>query len=149
MPYVLSPSEKSSLAAVYANVKNPAHPDFNKYYLAYDALYDIITDFTGLFPKSGVDPSAWLRLQSAKAINRGEGQFSTFIREYTKAQYAYRLGAEASNELIQAASNAIAENVIQDTLDRGYPDLVRIGDIDAFLKGSVVARTAAKNRKTK
>jgi hypothetical protein len=77
----------------------------------------------------------WFR--TATQANAGTGAASDLIRDYTAAQMSIRFGATISTELLDEASNAIA-NPIWEIQVRGLngnppqlPDLSEIRDTDA------------------
>ena len=59
-----------------------------------------------------------LWFKGATEANAGRGAFSTLIREYTNAQYAMRVGGTPNT---QAASDAVAINVLDDLFGRNTP----------------------------
>ena len=59
-----------------------------------------------------------LWFKGATEANAGRGAFSTLIREYTNAQYAMRVGGIPN---MQAASDAVAINVLDDLFGRNTP----------------------------
>jgi serralysin len=79
----------------------------------------------------------WLR--GATEANEGQGAMSVLIREYTNTQYQLRYGSSVSAPLMQEASNAVAQNLINDLLGRNapawprslVPDIARIAESDA------------------
>ena len=107
-----------------------------EYALGYQALIDMISDFdhgTGAYlPRPGIDPSALLWLDGATDVNMGLGVFSGFIREYTSQQHEIRYGSPLSNAQLQAASDRVADNVMDDVISSGtFPDIGRIAVHDA------------------
>jgi serralysin len=56
----------------------------------------------------------WLR--GATEANKGEGAFSALIRTYTETQYQLRYGTALPTDKMQEASNAVAQNLIDDLL---------------------------------
>jgi hypothetical protein len=62
--------------------------------------------------QAGVDPAALAWFQGAEKVNRDEGPFSAFIRDYTRQQHLLRYGSDLSKAELDAASNAIGEKVI-------------------------------------
>lgn len=81
-------------------------------------------------PASGVDPAAWVFLRGVPDVNAGQGDYSAFIREYSKAQYLMRndsgsIDDAALNVLVQKTSDTIAKYILQDILSldqNGQPD---------------------------
>ena len=57
-----------------------------------------------------------LWFKGATEANSVRGAFSTLIREYTNAQYELRYGETLSSSLLQQASDAVAENVLNSLL---------------------------------
>jgi hypothetical protein len=133
MTYSFSASEFAAIEAAY----EAATLDNTKWGDVYETILDTITDSSG-DPKVGVDPSAWLWIRGAMQINRGEGDFSTFIREYSKARYVTRFGSVPTPAQIQNASNEVAQNVADTILsgDGTMLSLAVIGNKDA--EGSIV-----------
>jgi serralysin len=86
----------------------------------------------------------WLR--GATEANEGQGGMSVLIREYTNTQYQLRYDTGVSAPLMQEASNAVAQNLINDLLGRNapawprrlVPDIARIAESDARAVGRVV-----------
>jgi RTX calcium-binding nonapeptide repeat (4 copies) len=101
-------------------------------------------NFTGLAGKaqSGVDARSIEWLYGAAEVNKGIGDFSKFIREYTKTQSDIRFKTKPTDAQIQTVSDNIAKAVITDALAmNGIPSLTQIGSKDAntvatsFFKG--------------
>lgn len=66
----------------------------------------------------GVDTGAWVFLRGVYNVNADTNDYSTFIREYSKAQYIMRFGMIGGlDELVQSASDAIAESIFKDILN--------------------------------
>jgi len=102
---------------------------------AYQAVLDAIT-VTGaggeIFLEEGVDSSVYLWVQGAKEINSGSGVYADFIYSYNETQYFSRFGEHLSRADIQAASDLVAQNVIDDILGGfALPTLTAIGQFDA------------------
>jgi len=103
------------------------------YELAFSFITEYDADGNPLGPLSGVDPGAWLWLESARKINAGEGIFSTFIRAYTAEQYKIRFGNNMDPSAVQVASNEIAKVVILDAIkEKSWLSLNYIGTKDAL-----------------
>lgn len=85
---------------------------------AYDAILKYLSN------QEGVDPYSLIWLDGASQINRGEGVFSKFIRDYTSKQYEIRYGLPLSPDEVQNASNRIAKAVIEDVITlRNLPNI--------------------------
>tara|TARA_R110000803_G_scaffold210683_1_gene283157 strand:+ start:1448 stop:3679 length:2232 start_codon:yes stop_codon:yes gene_type:complete len=105
----------------------------------YAEAYELIYLQASIFDAEGkaspapyVDPASWVWFWGAKEINAGEGPFSDFIRSYTSAQYHIRFGATLSPVDLQDVSNAIAEAVISDVINRNdLPPINDLADLDA------------------
>ncbi|MES2634685.1 MAG: putative Ig domain-containing protein [Pseudomonadota bacterium] len=101
-----------------------------------------------LLVTKGVGPtdSSLLWLRGAAEANSGRGAFSELIRSYTTTQYQLRYGESLSAGKMQEASNAVAQNLIDDLLGRNapvwpkgqVPDIDRIGLADATAVGQVL-----------
>jgi Ca2+-binding RTX toxin-like protein len=115
---------------------------------AYDLLFGMIS--TSGAPKAGVDPAAWVFIRGVADVNRGIGNYSEFIREYTATQYALRYGGDpATQAQIQAVSDKIADNILKDILNIGLdpedanpnhylPEAGRIAVLDARAAATVL-----------
>jgi Ca2+-binding RTX toxin-like protein len=102
-------------------------------------------DTSGWTMAIGVDPGAWAFLRGVPEVNWGPGNpdeesdYSKFIREYTKVQFLTRFGSEASDEDVQAASDAIADNILADILSNHVlPDIDGIAEHDASAAAEVL-----------
>ncbi|MFN3915525.1 MAG: hypothetical protein ACK4K3_11500, partial [Aquabacterium sp.] len=85
----------------------------------------------------------WLR--GATEANASRGAFSALIRAYTEKQFSLRIGGEAGDELMQAASDKVAENLLRDILGESLdwqigliPGIDRIAKADATAVGEVL-----------
>lgn len=125
--------------------------DVNDRYIILDRSYDVVDPLTFSLPLAdrmtsspltGVDPKAWTFLRGVPEVNRGEGDYSNFIREYSKAQYIMRFGnALPENELdakVQDTSNGIAREILGDIISSGLlPTAETIATKDA--QGAAIA----------
>jgi|GEM_PF-3935315 len=83
-------------------------------------------------PLDSVDVSSWLWLEGAIDINRGDGRYSEFIRDYTETQYEERTGESFPQGADQIASNTIADIVITYIIENGtLPDVDTLAGLDA------------------
>ena len=90
--------------------------------------------------------SSLLWLRGATEANAGRGAFSELIRTYTETQYQLRYGTSLPIGKMQEASNAVAQNLIDDLLGRNapiwprgqVPDIERIAFADARAVGRVL-----------
>jgi Ca2+-binding RTX toxin-like protein len=138
MAYALSATEQAMLADLAGLIRGtissssfwPEGAYVGKYYLAYEYLAEVqVNSSTGTL-KPGSNDSVYLWLNAAADVNQGVGEYSTFIREYTKQQYLLRTGNPIPD--VQEQSNGIAEAVINDVLTNGrLPDLESLGFSDA------------------
>lgn len=86
----------------------------------------------------------WLR--GATEANAGRGAMSELIRTYSETQYQLRYVTSIPAGQMQLASNAVAENMIEDLLGnnaprwpRGQvPEIARIAEVDATAVGRVL-----------
>ena len=111
-----------------AGIENPN----NKLYAdAYDQAFSYFSIDENT-PVEGIDFYSWVWLQGAKEINRGQGAYSEFIREYTALQYETRTGQAYPNGVDQIASNKIADAVITDIIEsKTLPNIDQIAIEDA------------------
>ncbi|WP_205910291.1 calcium-binding protein, partial [Rhizobium sp. FKY42] len=135
MTYQFSTAQIDEITQLRNSVQNSSSNDFGKYYLLYEKLTELTTELGEYgvpYPAASMDSSVWLWLLGAARINRGEGSFSTFIREYTSKQYLSRTGEIPAPSTIQAASNKIALNLINTIIsNKIMPNIFELGDIDA------------------
>jgi Ca2+-binding RTX toxin-like protein len=88
----------------------------------YSHIYRFIANMLDDVPGgSGDDVQTWLH--GATQANAGQGAYSAMIRAYSAQQMVLR-GVEYSDELMQLASNKVAERALEDILrtDRIQPD---------------------------
>ncbi|MCA2598535.1 MAG: hypothetical protein IM526_26685, partial [Microcystis sp. M38BS1] len=104
--------------------------------IAYGDIYDQLADWGD--GQDGVDRASIEWLRGAADVNRGEGVFSDFIRDYTNHQHFLRYGRELTAQELQTLSDNIAENVIAEILNShnnpslaDIPTLSVIGQNDA------------------
>jgi len=114
---------------------------------AYDVVATIIAtepDASGTQPVS-TDPqvqASRLWLLGAAQANAGEGMFSTLIRDYTAREYELHFGTALSEAQAQAASDAVAKNVLGDITSTGVlPTVDRIARRDAAAVGKTLFNT--------
>jgi hypothetical protein len=83
-------------------------------------------------PLAGVEPGIWNWFRGAALINRGEGVFSAFIREYTAEQSRIRTGDGVSVADMNKASDEIGRLVVRDINEaKGLIELSTIGNNDS------------------
>ena len=124
--------------------------------IGYWQIYKWLADELESKGVSRTDPTVmWLR--GATEANANRGAFATMIRKYTATQYQLRYGTAPSDLQMQAASNAVAENLIKDLVGEALPwpldqvpDINRIAKADASAVGKVLFNvdpndTAAEN----
>jgi Ca2+-binding RTX toxin-like protein len=85
----------------------------------------------------------WLR--GATEANAGRGTMAALIRTYTETQYQLRYGTAVPAGKMQKASDAVAQNLLDDLLGKNppwprgqVPDINRIGQADATAVGEVL-----------
>lgn len=107
-------------------------------------IYEWLADLLMQKGVSSLD-STVLWLLGATEANEGEGAMSVLIREYTNTQYQLRYGSSVSAPMMQVASDAVAQNLINDLLGREddwiegqVPGIARIAESDARAVGRVV-----------
>ncbi|MDO9314998.1 MAG: hypothetical protein Q7T97_10680, partial [Burkholderiaceae bacterium] len=109
------------------------------YWEIYKWIADLLTTQYGV---SATDSTVlWLR--GATEANAGRGSMSALIRAYTESQYQLRYGTVPSAVQMQSASNAVAQNLLDDLLGRtaaqwhigDVPDITRIAFADATAVG--------------
>ena len=97
-----------------------------------DAYYKAASYAEG---QSGVDQNVIVWLRGAGDVNAGLGDFSTFIRGYSLAQFQARFGGNppgSGSGSIQEASDQVAINVLQEILTSGMlPSIATIAEKDA------------------
>ncbi|HRK56996.1 MAG TPA: calcium-binding protein, partial [Burkholderiaceae bacterium] len=111
--------------------------------LGYWQIYQWLAD---LLQTKGVPDShaTMLWLRGATEANAGRGAMAALIRAYTETQYQLRYGTALPGGLMQVASNAVAQNLIDDLLGRNaplwpagqVPDIARIAEADAVAVGT-------------
>jgi len=92
--------------------------------------------------------STLLWLRGATEANAGRGAMSELIRVYTESQHRLRYGEPVPAGKMQEASDAVAQNLIDDVLGRNQPawprgavpDIARIAVGDATAVGDVLFR---------
>ncbi|WGT63742.1 putative Ig domain-containing protein [Variovorax paradoxus] len=107
-------------------------------------IYEWLADLLVTKGIPGSDPTLiWLR--GATEANAGRGTMAELIRTYTETQYQLRYGAAVPSGKMQEASDAVAQNLLDDLLGRNppwpigqVPDIDRIGQADATAVGRVL-----------
>jgi VCBS repeat-containing protein len=89
--------------------------------------------------------SSLLWLRGATEANASRGAMAALIRMYTEVQYQLRYGSAMPAGKMQEASNAVAQNLIDDLMGRNaewpkgqVPDISRIAFADARAVGAVL-----------
>jgi Ca2+-binding RTX toxin-like protein len=132
MTFPFNPTQLTELQSALnsARATVSANPNaVGAYSSAYQLVFSMITntDTQGnQTPKSGVDPAAWVFIRGVADVNAGVGDYSEFIRNYTKEQYKTRFGENALTEAqldvkVQNVSDAIADNILKDILNINLP----------------------------
>ncbi|NKF23344.1 calcium-binding protein [Solimonas marina] len=88
-------------------------------------VYEYLTTCLETRGVSETDPTL-LWLQGATEANAGRGAFSELIRAYTESQYELRYGEPIPDGLMQEASNAVCQAVLNDLFGINNPDTRRI-----------------------
>ncbi|GAB4529007.1 MAG: hypothetical protein Kow00133_17860 [Amphiplicatus sp.] len=105
-PVTFTPDEVAQLQTIY-NRDDPS---------TYAAAYNYIHDLLSNKYKDSVDPDTIFWFKQAPQINVNQGNAALFIRTFT------RIGLEQANREVgdlDAVSNLIAVNVIDDVIDEG------------------------------
>lgn len=89
-----------------------------------------------LGPAPDIDPGIWQWFKGAALINRGEGVFSTFIRDYTAAQRLTRLGEATTVSDMNLASDSIGQRVVSSIKSNGN-QLITLSDIGRDDAGAI------------
>lgn len=138
----LTAAERDQLFSMRAQARTDALAGIKSYYLVYQTLADWLTIKYGV---SATDQAVlWLR--GATEANAGRGSFSELIRNYTEVQHGLRYGTSVPTGKMQEASNAVAENLLEDLLGEStdgwplgrVPDINRIAKSDARAVGRVL-----------
>ena len=101
-------------------------------------FYDLAAEFAS-FGGSAEDSNVIAWLNGAAGVNRGDTVASDFIRNYTAAQVAVRTGEVIGSDVLQNASNDIADAVFDEIRFSGsgrtLPNINTIGenDVDATI----------------
>lgn len=83
-------------------------------------------------PLSGADIQAWQWFKGAADVNRGQGTFSNFIRDYTNEQVLIRNGDRLTSAQLDAASDSIAIDLVANIIANNgrIPTIREIGQYD-------------------
>lgn len=80
----------------------------------------------------GAEAAAILWLEGAADVNRGKGDASEFIRDYTSYQHIIRYGTALTTAQLTKISNEIGKNVLSSVIDSGkFITLRHIATLDA------------------
>jgi len=147
MVYTFTPSELNQISIAFSAASQNPDAMKGKYRPVYDLIYDILTDESGFdSPVEGLETSVWIWVGGARQVNSGEGFSAHFIREYTRTQHEQRYGLPLTENDLNSASNAIAENFITDVLQGSTPTLQELGLIDAApIAGSIFNKVFSSN----
>lgn len=143
MAYAFTEQEQAQIRLVYESIKVDGSE------VRWWALYEEVSSLLKVALENGAVESADIKATEAAVlwfdgavlVNKGEGAFSTFIREYTARQFELRFGSSSMAAVItqmQAVSDAIAEQVVQnDILARGgeLPSMQALASSDASIAG--------------
>jgi hypothetical protein len=128
----------AQIAEINRLAEGTGSPPFNYPARPYSGAYDYVLHLISANgdpaqgPAAGVKSGIWNWFRGATQFNRGQGVFSTFIREYTAEQVRVRTGSSVSVEDMNRASDEIGKRVIASiTTVNGLIDLTTIGDDDA------------------
>lgn len=134
---VLTTEEKSQIENALIAARNAGIDNLNNelYANAYDLAYEIFSTKAEM-PELGIDPYSLIWLNGAREINRGQGAYSEFIRDYTITQAQARTGETYTQNqainLTQLASNRIADAVLSDIIaSETLPSIDQIANDDA------------------
>ncbi len=115
MAYKFTEQEQARIQAVYDEAEQRQTP----WWRLYEEVSSLLQ---AAFDRGDVAPAdieetkaAALWFDGAVKVNKGEGVFSTFIREYTAKQFELRFGSSSMDVVIdqmQAVSDAIAVQVV-------------------------------------
>ncbi|WP_339083096.1 calcium-binding protein [Pseudomonas sp. TMP9] len=120
MNIFLTQEQHGQISALFA--EGPKNQSTSNPLGDYSHIYQFIADMLGsVLGGSGDDVQTWLH--GAAQANAGQGAYSAMIRAYSAQQMVLR-GVEYSDELMQLASNKVAERALEDILstDRIQPD---------------------------
>ena len=125
---------------------------FNNTSRPVSGVYDYILSLISLDnnsdrgPAPGVDRGVWQWFRGARDINRGEGVFSTFIREYTAEQRRIRLNEPTTKSDMDIASDSIGDRSIASIINNNIllVTLEQIGDSDTGAIGRLEILTSVR-----
>jgi Ca2+-binding RTX toxin-like protein len=143
----LTAEELVQLNALYAEANSSAPGTTGRYASVYQYIADLIESRNSFpvlwgieFPLNHeVDVSKrWF--QGAARANAGEGPFADIIRDYSSRQSELRYGEVVGEEMMQAASDRVAQRAINDDiLEAGFiPTIDEIAEKDAVGVGEVL-----------
>lgn len=127
----------------FSQMREQARAGQGTYWQIYEALANLLQNTYGV--ASTDNTVLWLR--GATEANAGRGSFSELIRTYTETQYQLRYETSIPVGKMQAASNEVANNLLDDLTgvnsQQGWPkgqvpDITRIGEADARAVGRVI-----------
>ena len=117
---------------ILQNILNRGPNSQGNYADAYALILSWIND------SNQVDDNVKLWFMGAIQANAGKGTFSSLIREYSSTQMALR-GVGYSDQLMQEASNQVAERAIREILrTNSFPDINVIANADAIGVGEIL-----------
>ena len=146
MAYIFTEQEQAQIRLVYESIKVEGSD------VPWWALYEEVSSLLQAALERGAVASADIKeteaamlwFDGAVLVNKGEGAFSTIIREYTARQFELRFGSSSMADVIsqmQAVSDAIAEQVVKnDILDGGgvLPSMQELASSDASIAGQML-----------
>lgn len=122
MPYQFTAEQLAQIDAAFNS--GSAHPVADMY----STIRQILTG------QPGVDPAALAWFAGAEKVNRDDGPFSAFIREYTRQQHLLRFGTDLTKAQLDDASNLIGQRVHETIFkdpNNFAPTLHVVGESDA------------------
>jgi Ca2+-binding RTX toxin-like protein len=144
MAYKLNVQEFLDLQATYTSAEQGMIP----WWALYEKVSEVLQAAIDRGAVAAVDiaetEAAILWFDGAVKVNKGEGAFSTFIREYTARQFELRFGSSSMETVIaqmQAVSDAIAVRVIRDDIlanEGVLPSMEQLADSDASVAGEIL-----------
>lgn len=151
MAYKLSVQDYLDLQATYTSAEQGNIP----WWALYEKVSELLQAAISIGAVAAADmaetEAAILWFDGAVKVNKGEGAFSTFIREYTARQFELRFGSSSMDVVIdqmQAVSDAIAVRVVRDDIlaNEGIlPTMEQLADSDASIAGMMLFASLGSN----
>ncbi|TWC42855.1 hypothetical protein FBY03_10136 [Pseudomonas sp. SJZ079] len=153
MSYIFSKEEQDQIKLVYDSIVADGSE------VPWWRLYEKVSSILKMALERGSVASgdiketeaAMLWFDGAVLVNKGEGAFSAFIREYPARQFELRSGSSSMGDVInkmQAVSDAIAEQVVfTDILGHAgiLPTLNQLANSDASIAGQMLFSSLGKS----